>query len=197
MLSAKRRAEIRHYDPHLFVIQMECRRQFATITEGSLGARPNRELPIGPLGDCCARLQGRVLDVRYIVSLAQRVFCLGHFVRVRISHVALRVLFQVIKQFFARRMRFGFPFRRFGNCLQRFFGLVGCGGGHPDELFVANRDNVFHRFHRSKINVGKGRAVRRSTQHFAVKHPGANDVGRKFVLARYDLPTIRPRRRNT
>src|ERR1051326_697972 len=114
MLAAVARSHIGHNHAHSLFRNVERLRQFRAHTEGALRASPDGELVVLPFGDRRARLKRSMRDVGDVISLFEFVMRRRKALRHRAATAArlrsVRILFQILEEFRARRLWRGFPF---------------------------------------------------------------------------------------
>jgi hypothetical protein len=196
VFAAETATEVRHHHPHPAPFQSERAGQFAHVTERGLGAGPDREPAVLPFGQGGARFHGRVLHVGNFVLGFQRARSRGDLRGEGVRrHATLDPLPENPVDLRAGGMRGGFPARGRGECFDRLFGLEQRGGGHADEIAVADHDHARQRLRRGGIDPDQAGAVGGGTEDLAAEHSRTGEVRGIPVGTGDEVAAVRTRKR--
>src|SRR5687768_2031105 len=184
------RSGVRNNHTHVRLRNVKRFRQFRSHTKRSLRSRPHRQLVVIPLGDCCARFERRVRDVRNGVRLRQFLICGGHTVgngsdRTPTAATRRRLSLQLFKQLRCAGLCRSLPMN--SDRLLRPRKYLWIGRGEADEIAVANDVNAPYRFSSLCIRRYECRIQCWRPDYATQQHSRSLQVGRVRMDARNEI----------
>src|SRR6267143_1214441 len=188
VLSAIGGTGVRHDHKNAAFGNVEYGSEVVADGERPLGPCPNRQFPVGPLGNGGTRFEGGMRDEGHRVPCFQ-VTCGGResfihrpfLIAMAIAGIARGLFLEIRKEFLVRNLRYFLPF-----CLNGIDGALRfmlARGGCTNEITVADDHRAWNRFSSTVIAGKEGCAERRRAQDFAVEHSGRAQVRRVLVTA--------------
>src|SRR6185369_2300914 len=150
------------------------------------------ELALLPLRHRSARLERRMSDVGYRVSLFELLVGLRKTFGNRAARICRlrlgRLLSQVIEKLFSRRLllRLPFDFDRGSGAMR----IVFAGRGDSDEVAVANDFDLRHSFGFAYVRGNQSRVERGGPDYFAKQHIRQLQVGCVAVLTSNEISAV-------